>query len=166
MKLSRWAAILFSLWLIWPASLSAQQDQVPVNPITAIRVGQDQKKALKVNDAIFQAIGFGNTFMVTTSEGNVIIDTSMPFNSALHKRLLTAENAGAIKYIILTHAHPDHFGMAGWLAEMSGDALIRAMHQHPKLIERPIVIKNGQARIGRPPEQVLEILAKHEVAAG
>ena len=44
------------------------------------------------------------------------------------------------------------------LAEMSGDALIRAMHQHPKLIERPIVIKNGQARIGRPPELVLEIL--------
>lgn len=44
------------------------------------------------------------------------------------------------------------------LADFSGDALIRAMHQHPKLIERPIVIKNGQARIGRPPEQVLEIL--------
>ena len=44
------------------------------------------------------------------------------------------------------------------LAEQEGDALIAAMHQHPKLIERPIVIKNGQARIGRPPEQVLEIL--------
>lgn len=44
------------------------------------------------------------------------------------------------------------------LGEASGDDLIRAMHQHPKLIERPIVIKNGQARIGRPPEQVLEIL--------
>ncbi|MBL0521440.1 arsenate reductase (glutaredoxin) [Aeromonas enteropelogenes] len=44
------------------------------------------------------------------------------------------------------------------LAVQSGEALIQAMHQHPKLIERPIVIKNGQARIGRPPEQVLEIL--------
>lgn len=44
------------------------------------------------------------------------------------------------------------------LAGQAGDALIAAMHQHPKLIERPIVIKNGQARIGRPPEQVLEIL--------
>lgn len=44
------------------------------------------------------------------------------------------------------------------LAEQEGDALITAMHQHPKLIERPIVSKNGQARIGRPPEQVLEIL--------
>lgn len=88
----------------------AQQDQIPPNPVMAIRVGQDQKKALKVSDNIFQAVGFGNTFMVTTSEGNVIIDTSMPFNSTLHKRLLTAENAGPIKYIILTHAHGDHTG--------------------------------------------------------
>lgn len=44
------------------------------------------------------------------------------------------------------------------LAEQAGEALIAAMHRHPKLIERPIVIRNGQARIGRPPEQVLEIL--------
>ncbi|GGB09254.1 arsenate reductase (glutaredoxin) [Agarivorans gilvus] len=36
--------------------------------------------------------------------------------------------------------------------------LIAAMHANPKLIERPIVIKQGQARIGRPPEQVLEIV--------
>ncbi|CSI36544.1 arsenate reductase [Vibrio cholerae] len=32
------------------------------------------------------------------------------------------------------------------------------MAEHPKLIERPIVVCNGQARHGRPPEQVLEIL--------
>jgi arsenate reductase len=36
--------------------------------------------------------------------------------------------------------------------------LIAAMVQYPKLIERPIVINQGQARIGRPPESVLEIL--------
>lgn len=35
--------------------------------------------------------------------------------------------------------------------------IIAAMVASPKLIERPIVIHNGQARIGRPPEQVLEI---------
>ncbi|MBR7627889.1 arsenate reductase (glutaredoxin) [Aeromonas popoffii] len=44
------------------------------------------------------------------------------------------------------------------LGEVNGDALISAMQQHPKLIERPIVINNGQARIGRPPERVLEII--------
>ncbi|WP_427976457.1 arsenate reductase (glutaredoxin) [Agarivorans sp.] len=41
---------------------------------------------------------------------------------------------------------------------LSDDQLIAAMHANPKLIERPIVINQGQARIGRPPEQVLEIV--------
>ncbi len=38
------------------------------------------------------------------------------------------------------------------------NALIRAMVEHPKLIERPIVVKDGKAALGRPPEAVLEIL--------
>lgn len=38
------------------------------------------------------------------------------------------------------------------------DALIAAMVAHPILIERPIVVANGKAAIGRPPEAVLAIL--------
>ncbi len=38
------------------------------------------------------------------------------------------------------------------------DALIAAMVAHPVLIERPIVIANGRAALGRPPESVLDIL--------
>ncbi|MEO1038895.1 MAG: arsenate reductase (glutaredoxin) [Pseudomonadota bacterium] len=37
------------------------------------------------------------------------------------------------------------------------DALIRAMAATPKLIERPVVIHNGRAALGRPPEAVLEL---------
>ena len=40
----------------------------------------------------------------------------------------------------------------------SGDDLIEFMIKHPILIERPIVLANEKAAIGRPPEQVLEIL--------
>ncbi|NNJ95226.1 MAG: arsenate reductase (glutaredoxin) [Halobacteria archaeon] len=36
--------------------------------------------------------------------------------------------------------------------------LIDAMVRYPKLIERPIVIKDGKAALGRPPEKVLDIL--------
>ena len=38
------------------------------------------------------------------------------------------------------------------------DTLIKAMVDHPILIERPIVLANGKAKIGRPPESVLDIL--------
>lgn len=41
---------------------------------------------------------------------------------------------------------------------LSEAQLLQAMVDNPKLIERPIVVKGTQARIGRPPEQVLEIL--------
>ena len=41
---------------------------------------------------------------------------------------------------------------------LNDQELIKAMVNEPKLIQRPIVIKGNQARLGRPPEQVLEIL--------
>lgn len=41
---------------------------------------------------------------------------------------------------------------------LDDDALIALMVANPILIERPIVVANGKAAIGRPPETVLEIL--------
>lgn len=42
--------------------------------------------------------------------------------------------------------------------KLSRGALIEAMINNPSLIERPIVLANGKAALGRPPEQILAIL--------
>ncbi|MBL4783657.1 MAG: arsenate reductase (glutaredoxin) [Porticoccaceae bacterium] len=41
---------------------------------------------------------------------------------------------------------------------LSNEQLVSAMLENPILIERPIVLANGKAAIGRPPESVLDIL--------
>jgi arsenate reductase (glutaredoxin) len=55
---------------------------------------------------------------------------------------------GEAEYTELNLANPD----------LTREQLIQAMVMHPRLIERPIMIKDGQAIIGRPPEKVLDLL--------
>jgi arsenate reductase (glutaredoxin) len=42
--------------------------------------------------------------------------------------------------------------------DLSDEQIINAMVDHPKLIERPIVIHGNKAIIGRPPEKIISIL--------
>lgn len=43
-------------------------------------------------------------------------------------------------------------------ADLTRQDLIQALHDHPRLIERPIVVANGKAALGRPTEKILDIL--------
>ena len=58
--------------------------------------GRALKEPIKINDAIYQAVGFSNTFLVLTPAGNVVIDTSIAGMSAKHHDMLTKISAAPI----------------------------------------------------------------------
>jgi len=42
--------------------------------------------------------------------------------------------------------------------DLDAEAIIKAMVENPKLIERPIIVKDNKAVIGRPPENIKNLL--------
>ncbi|ANG63333.1 arsenate reductase (glutaredoxin) [Marinobacterium aestuarii] len=70
--------------------------------------------------------------------------------------VLSALGISARELLRTKEAEYKELGLAD--TSLSDDQIIAAMVQCPKLIERPIAIRDGKARIGRPPESVLEIL--------
>ena len=73
------------------------------DPSLHLRQGSTQTEAQKVNEVIYKATGFGNTFMVVTDQGNVIVDTSLEAMAPHHKKLLTAVSDGPVHSVIITH---------------------------------------------------------------
>jgi arsenate reductase len=71
-------------------------------------------------------------------------------------RILTLLEMGPRDLMRRNEAPYRQLGLDG--EALSRDALIAAICAHPILMQRPVVLANDKAALGRPPEQVLEIL--------
>ena len=89
-------------------------------------------------------------------EPEIIKYLETPPDVATITGLLDKLGISAIELIRRGEAPFAELGLAG--READDAALIEAMVSHPVLIQRPIVVSGEQARIGRPPENVLDIL--------
>jgi arsenate reductase len=76
-----------------------------------------------------------------------------PPNAAEIKRLLGLLGLTARELVRKKEAADE-----GVSLDLPEDKLIAQMAAHPIIIERPIVVSGSKARLGRPPESVLEIL--------
>jgi glyoxylase-like metal-dependent hydrolase (beta-lactamase superfamily II) len=89
--------------------MSTPEDRKPVLA-GLVQAGDQQKEAEPVTDFIFMAKDISNAYLVTTSAGDVMVNTGFMDNAGRTKRLLAPKRTGPLRYIILTQAHPDHYG--------------------------------------------------------
>ena len=62
-------------------------------------------EAREIREGIYVSEGLSNSFLVTTSEGRVVINTGMGFEAPTHKRNYDAVDDSPIRYILLTQGH-------------------------------------------------------------
>ena len=87
-------------------------------------------------------------------EPHVVEYLKTPLNKSELKTLLSQLNLKASE---LLRSKESAYAACN-LKNASEEACLDALSEHPELMERPIVTANDKAAIGRPPENVLEIL--------
>jgi len=89
--------------------MSAPSDSKP--PLASmVLAGEQQTEAEPITDFIFMAKDISNAYLVTTADGDVQINTGFMDNAERTKNLLAPRRTGPLRKIILTQAHPDHYG--------------------------------------------------------
>jgi alkyl sulfatase BDS1-like metallo-beta-lactamase superfamily hydrolase len=81
----------------------SRPDAFAIRPATEIRRQQ-------VNDFVWLSESNSNVYLVTTSEGRVVINTGMGFEAPVHKAWFDSIDASPLRYILLTQGHVDHVG--------------------------------------------------------
>jgi alkyl sulfatase BDS1-like metallo-beta-lactamase superfamily hydrolase len=83
-------------------------------------------EARMIREGIYVSEGLSNTFLVTTSEGRVVINTGMGFEAPVHKRNYDAIDTSPVRYILLTQGHVDHVGGVDLFLEEGTDVVTQA----------------------------------------
>ena len=65
----------------------------------------------------FIDVGQGDAILITTAEGNILVDTSEIGERDLLVKYLSEQNITSLKYLILTHTDADHIGSADYVVE-------------------------------------------------
>jgi glyoxylase-like metal-dependent hydrolase (beta-lactamase superfamily II) len=68
------------------------------------------EQAVPIAPGIWMSPGLSNSYLVTTDEGRIVINTGMGFEGPVHRSLYDEVDDSPIRYVILTQGHYDHVG--------------------------------------------------------
>lgn len=75
-----------------------------------VKAGERQAQATALTDFVFMAQDLSNAHLVTTSDGDVMVNTGFLATAEHNRAMLAPHRTGPLRAIILTQSHPDHFG--------------------------------------------------------
>jgi len=96
-----------------------------------VLAGERQQEATRVGEGIYLSEDVSSSYLVTTREGNVVINTGLK-GGPRHKAFYAKVSAAPLKFIILTQSHIDHIGGIAALREPDTE-IIAQKHIHAQL---------------------------------
>jgi glyoxylase-like metal-dependent hydrolase (beta-lactamase superfamily II) len=108
--------------------MSAKQDNPPLASL--VLGGSQQKAAEAITDYIFMAKDISNAYLVTTADGDVLVNTGFMDNAERTKGLLAPVRTGPLRKIILTQAHADHYGGVPVMREAGTEVIAERRFVH------------------------------------
>ena len=139
--------------------MSTQNDPKPMLA-SLVQAGNQQTEAEPITDFIFMAKDISNAYLVTTSAGDVLVNTGFMDNAERTKRLLEPRRSGPLRHIVLTQAHADHYGGVPVLRESTTQVIAerrfvdtwRYFHDlGPYLLRRSAKLWSGTVKRGANP---------------
>jgi len=77
-----------------------------------VKQGEGSQDAVDLGDGVFMSRNIANSYLVTTPDGDLLINTGTEFEAAEIKARFARVSDGPLRVITFTQGHPDH--VSGW----------------------------------------------------
>lgn len=95
--------------------------------------GDGEQDAVDLGDGIFMSRNIANSYLVTTADGDVLINTGTDFEANTIKARFARVSAASLRAVVFTQGHPDHVG--GWELFNAAGVQTIAQANHPDVRE-------------------------------
>src|SRR3954449_863300 len=93
-------------------SIEARRFRVSPSLDELVKQGEGAQDAVDLGNGIFMSRNIANSYLITTPEGDLLINTGTEFEAAQIKDRFRRVSNGPLRVITFTQGHPDH--VSGW----------------------------------------------------
>jgi alkyl sulfatase BDS1-like metallo-beta-lactamase superfamily hydrolase len=93
-----------------------------------VKQGEGDQDAVDLGDGIFMSKNIANSYLVTSPDGDVMINTATHFEAPAIKARFDKVSKGPLRLVTFTQGHPDHVGGWNWFNAQGVETIAQANH--------------------------------------